>query len=144
MTLSSFIAIGTPHHIAGVVTDKDKKPASFVSVLLLKSQDSSLVKGDVSNDKGEYQFDEVANGEYIISSTNIGYKKYYSPVIVINDADVIHNIALSVSEMALKEVKVLAKKPMIEVKADKTVFNVEQSINASGTNALELLRKCPG
>ncbi|MBK6818987.1 MAG: TonB-dependent receptor [Bacteroidetes bacterium] len=144
MTLSSFIAIGTPHNIAGVVTDKDKKPASFVSVLLLKSQDSSLVKGDVSNDKGEYQFDEVANGEYIISSTNIGYKKYYSPVIVINDADVIHNIALSVSEMALKEVKVLAKKPMIEVKADKTVFNVEQSINASGTNALELLRKCPG
>jgi len=25
MTLSSFIAIGTPHHIAGVVTDNDKK-----------------------------------------------------------------------------------------------------------------------
>ena len=33
---------------------------------------------------------------------------------------------------------------MIEVKADKTVFNVEASINAQGSNALELLQKSPG
>ena len=33
---------------------------------------------------------------------------------------------------------------MIEVKADKTIFNVEASINATGSNALELLQKSPG
>ena len=33
---------------------------------------------------------------------------------------------------------------MIEVRADKTVFNVEASINATGSNALELLQKSPG
>ena len=33
---------------------------------------------------------------------------------------------------------------MIEVKADKTIFNVEESINATGINVLDLLRKCPG
>ncbi len=33
---------------------------------------------------------------------------------------------------------------MIEVKADKTVFNVENSINATGSNAFELLQKSPG
>ena len=32
---------------------------------------------------------------------------------------------------------------MIEVKADRTVFNVESSINATGNNALELLQKSP-
>ncbi len=33
---------------------------------------------------------------------------------------------------------------MIEIKADKTIFNVESSINATGSNALELLQKSPG
>jgi hypothetical protein len=33
---------------------------------------------------------------------------------------------------------------MIEVKADKTVLNVEGTINAAGSNALELMRKSPG
>ena len=33
---------------------------------------------------------------------------------------------------------------MIEVNADKTVFNVEEGINATGSNALELLQKSPG
>ena len=33
---------------------------------------------------------------------------------------------------------------MIEVTAGKTVFNVENSINATGSNAFELLQKSPG
>jgi outer membrane receptor protein involved in Fe transport len=33
---------------------------------------------------------------------------------------------------------------MVEVKADKTILNVEGTINATGSNALELLRKSPG
>jgi iron complex outermembrane recepter protein len=45
---------------------------------------------------------------------------------------------------SLQEVIVTSKKPPIEVKADKTILNVQGSINASGTDALELLRKAPG
>ncbi len=33
---------------------------------------------------------------------------------------------------------------MVQVLADKTVFNVENTINATGTSAFELLRKAPG
>jgi hypothetical protein len=33
---------------------------------------------------------------------------------------------------------------MIEVKADKMIVNVESTINAIGSDALELLRKSPG
>ena len=44
----------------------------------------------------------------------------------------------------LQDVTVTARKPMIEIKADKTIFNVESSINATGSNALELLQKSPG
>ncbi|MDP9230939.1 MAG: outer membrane beta-barrel family protein, partial [Bacteroidota bacterium] len=44
----------------------------------------------------------------------------------------------------LKAVEVNTTKPMIEIKADKTIFNVEGSVNAVGQDALELLRKSPG
>ena len=44
----------------------------------------------------------------------------------------------------LKEVTVVSRKPVIEVRADKTILNVEGSVNAVGQDALELLRKSPG
>ena len=44
----------------------------------------------------------------------------------------------------MKGVVVTARKPMVEVKADKTILNVEGTINATGSDALDLLRKSPG
>lgn len=44
----------------------------------------------------------------------------------------------------LKEVAVTATKPLITVKADRIVMNVEGTINAVGQNVLELLKKSPG
>jgi iron complex outermembrane receptor protein len=132
--------------LKGVVQDQNNKPISFVTVMLLNSKDSTLVKGDVTDENGQFQFDQLSKGNYILSSSNVGFQKHYSKTITINEnnKEIIENIVLKPNDKSLKEVKVLGKKPMIEVKADKTVFNVEQSINAAGTNALELLRKCPG
>ncbi len=132
--------------LKGVVQDQNNKPISYVTVMLLNSKDSTLVKGDVTDENGQFQFDQLSNGNYILSSSNVGFQKHYSKTITINEnnKETVENIVLKPNDKSLKEVKVLGKKPMIEVKADKTVFNVEQSINAAGTNALELLRKCPG
>src|SRR5258708_37454505 len=53
---------------------------------------------------------------------------------------------LSTAEKAdsLKAVTVKGRKPPVEVKADRTIVNVEGSINAVGQDALDLLRKSPG
>jgi iron complex outermembrane recepter protein len=132
--------------ISGIVSDTNSKPLSYVTILLLNSSDSTLVKGDITNEKGAYEFEKIATGSYIISCSNIGFQKYYSNTIALqsNSQDVKQNINLMASSKSIKEIKVINKKPMIEVKADKTVFNVEQSINATGSNALDLLRKSPG
>jgi len=44
----------------------------------------------------------------------------------------------------LKGVNIIARKPLVEVKADKIILNVEGTINATGSDALDLLRKAPG
>lgn len=144
--LCSFSFSVSAKSASGIVKDQKNKPLSYVTVLLLNSKDSSLVKGDYTNDKGEYKFEPVESGSYIISSSTVGFQKYYSAPFTIDDKNTDHKeeIILSSSNKALNEVKIVGKKPMIEVKADKTVFNVEQSINAAGSNALDLLRKSPG
>lgn len=44
----------------------------------------------------------------------------------------------------LADVQIHSKKPLLEKKIDRTVFNVENSVAAIGTDALELLAKVPG
>ncbi|HMX40454.1 MAG TPA: TonB-dependent receptor, partial [Saprospiraceae bacterium] len=44
----------------------------------------------------------------------------------------------------LQQVTVVARRSLVEVRAEKTILNVEGTINSTGLNALELLRKSPG
>lgn len=132
--------------IHGIVKDDKGSALIHATVILLKQHDSSLVKGDITNEQGEFSFEQIESGSYLISTSNIGFQKYYSNVFTLNEATKTYEqtIQLLPADKSVKEVKVIGKKPLIEIKADKTVFNVEQSINATGSNALELLGKSPG
>lgn len=130
--------------ITGLITDEAKKPIKGASVTLHKAKDSSVVKIAITNADGVYTFNSIA-GKYFISVSNLGFAKYSSTIFDVATSD--YNspaITLSKSSKTLGEVTVSSKKPMIEVKADKTIFNIEGSINATGTDAFELLRKSPG
>jgi len=48
------------------------------------------------------------------------------------------------SAIELETAVISAKRAMVEVKPDRTVFNVQGTINSIGDNGLELLRKAPG
>ena len=50
----------------------------------------------------------------------------------------------TMSVRALKSVHVTAKKKTIEFKGDKIIYNVSSSVNAMGSNALDLLKQSPG
>ena len=48
------------------------------------------------------------------------------------------------SAVELETATVTASRAMVEVKPDRTIFNVEGTINSAGDDGLELLRKAPG
>ncbi len=145
-----FLALGVKVNaqtsIKGNVIDKQKNPLKGVTISLLNAKDSSLVKADVTDAAGKYEITSNKLGEYLLSSTAIGYENNYSKKYNLLDAQTVTAATIILTEISknLQSVVVVAKKPMIEVKADKTVFNVEASINAQGSNALELLQKSPG
>ncbi len=53
-------------------------------------------------------------------------------------------IQLQESATALEEVTVVAQKPFIERRSDRLIVNVESSILASGSSALDVLERSPG
>lgn len=144
LPLYSFAKSGTL--IEGQIKDPKGISIPYATVMLLQAKDSSLVKGDITDMQGHFSFDDIVPGNYFLNTSVVGFKKYYSSLLTISASSnsINETIQLQESEKNLKEVKVLGKKPMIEIKADKTVFNVESSINATGSNALELLKKSPG
>lgn len=130
--------------IIGKVIDNENTPQEFVNVLLLNASDSSLVKGVVTNFEGEFEIEKIKTGDYLISATMVGFNDTYSSVLKIDNNKIdLGTITLS-EGVELSEVTVTAKKPFIEMKADKLVVNVENSAVNAGNSALEVLEKSPG
>lgn len=131
-------------HVAGNVSD-GSKPMQLSTVSLLNSKDSSLAKTELTNNLGHFEL-EAAPGSYLLRVSTVGYADFWTAPFTLA-ADQAFNAPDAVmikNDTKLKDVAIVSRKPMIEVKADKTVFNVENSINATGSSALELLRKSPG
>ena len=139
--LSSF-AYGS--NLSGTITDANKKPLGFASVALYNVKDSSLIKGAVCDVDGKFIIKNISQPNVYIVCTRIGYEKKYSSAIALKEGKVTYNMVLGKRKKALKRVTITNKRPVIEVRADKTIFNVSQSVNAAGTNVLDLLRKAPG
>ncbi|CAN5411121.1 outer membrane beta-barrel family protein [soil metagenome] len=146
MLLSTKTNAQTQVRVTGNITDNGKKALSAVTISLINAKDSSLAKVALSNSGGKFEIAVTKMGNYLLSYTLVGFEQKYSEVFEIKTGKDIYNYNTSLlpAVAELKGVTIVSKKPMIEVKADKTVFNVEASINATGSNALELLQKSPG
>lgn len=117
------------------------------TVSLLKSKDSGLIKTSLTDKQGNFSFENVKEGTYLVMATSVGHTKVYSNVFILNQENLrVSTGVLQILPVAkdIKEVIVVAKKPFIERKLDKTILNVEAAITNTGSTALEVLEKAPG
>lgn len=145
LLFSSFFSfLGKAQSITGLVTDEHHQPVDKASAALYRKADSTLIKMELT-DMGRYHFTNIQNGQYFVSVSHIGYAAANTPVFSIEgSAFSLPDLELKKSSAALQSVVVVARKSIVEVKADKTVMNVSGSVNSIGSDALELLRKSPG
>lgn len=132
--------------ISGKVFDKANTPIEYANVLLHQSTDSAFVKGGLTELDGTYAFANVDAGSYFIVVSQVGFADHTITDISISAEDKSVNIPdIVLSEgLQLEEVTVSAQRPLIELKADKVIVNVEGSSVSVGNNALEVLEKSPG
>lgn len=148
LAVASFAAFAqsTPSAIHGKIQVENSAPAEAATVVILKAQDSSVVKGTISGKDGGFNFNGLQAGSYLLFVTKLNYDKLYAgPYQLAGGKDVDAGaINLKVSTTSLKEVQITAKKDYVEVRPDKTILNVEQNINAAGNSVYDVLSTSPG
>ena len=132
--------------IVGTVTAESQKTIEAATITLLNYKDSSVVKMGVSDQSGTFELENIAEGKYLVHVSAVGYQTNYTPAeITAGTFNVIlKTIHLKAEAQSMAGVVVTAKRPPIEVKAGKTVVNVDASPTNTGLNVLEILEKSPG
>lgn len=132
--------------ISGTIQGIPGKTIDNVNVLLLRANDSGLVKGMLTDVNGFFVFKDIQPGNYFINSTHTGFNPYNSEIFSISAG--IHKdvglIPLYEKAMQLGEIIVAARKPLLEQKSDRLILNVGSLPTFSGNNALQILQKAPG
>ena len=129
--------------IKGRIKDQ-RQNLSFATVSLARP-DSSILKTVSADGYGEFIFENVSPGFYLVSSSLVGYSKFYSDTISVENNNIIlPDIILKEATTELNVVTVKAKKPLFEQKIDRLVVNVQSSITSSGNTVLDVLQKSPG
>lgn len=144
--LSSLSVMSQRKGISGIIINGENKlPVNGATVVLKKPDDSSFIRKTVSNEEGRFEFLNISVGSYVISVNAVGYVANQTDVKNFSNAGIQpQNISLLPSAIVLQNIKVSAKKPVIENKTDRVVVNVGSFLTTAGSSALEVLEKAPG
>ncbi|MFN8255275.1 MAG: outer membrane beta-barrel family protein [Bacteroidales bacterium] len=129
-----------------IMDDKSQQPVSFATVSLYNKLDSSLVKGTLTDEKGQFTLSLVKNGDYYLTISNVGYQNKTFDKIEFNQGNKkldLGNIAISTQETELKEVVIVQNKMKGQEKVDRTVYNITDKIKEISTSGLDVLKQIP-
>ncbi len=137
--LTLFTSSSFAQSIAGKIISEQGQPIGFASVTLLK--DSSIIKKTASDNAGAYSIPNVPRDTYILKISFVGYKTVGQTIYINGDTSI--NIRLFLDTSRLKAVTVTSKKPLIERKIDRLLFNIDGNPNFAGLDAMDALMRAP-
>ena len=143
LLLTLCTSVRAQHLLRGQVQDANGMAVTYANVALYLAADSSLVKVETTDDAGVFRMQNVPPADYSLSVTYLGAPELRQAIALTKDTD-LGVLTLAPAAVELAEATVTATRALVEVKPDRTVFNVEGTINAVGNTGLDLLRKAPG
>ena len=126
--------------ISGQIKDEKNNPVEFIEIQL-QNKDSIIFKSELTNAEGKFIL-ETEKGEYSLLVRQLGVI-YHKQKISVNQDTYIGIINITDKTQQLQEVVITSKKKLIERKVDRLVFNVDNSVSASGGDALDALSLTP-
>ncbi|MDP2388500.1 MAG: outer membrane beta-barrel family protein [Bacteroidota bacterium] len=139
-------AVASGQTIRGKVVDSIQSPIPFATIAVLNSIDSSLVKGSISDDNGNFNIQLNRKGSYLLKITALGFNTKCCDAIQVDSTSVVDlsSIILHSGGINLEEVSVSAIKRTIEFKNGNIIVNIENSPLAKGNTVYDLFSKLPG
>jgi outer membrane receptor protein involved in Fe transport len=129
-----------------VIDVVSRKPVEFATISVMKTEDSTLVTGGISDMNGAFEIPEVPAMKYYLKISFIGFEDLIVPPVRPNKSTMVcsfDSLAMSIKEGSLAEVDIHGEKRIMEVSIDKKVFNVDKQMASSGGTGLDVLRELP-
>ena len=136
---------GSAKIIGYILDSTDTKPVEFASVALINKATNRPVDGASADQVGKFVLNKVAQGDYKLVISFIGYesKTLFVTINAKNDDHDLGVIKLPSSTKMLAEVTVEGQRAMIEERVDRTVYNAEKDATNKGGDATDVLKKVP-
>ena len=135
--------------LTGTVLDSLKRePVPYATVVLLPPLFSATppdkpITGVAADDAGKYSLTKLKPGSYRLRVSYVGYGPQTRAVTVTDGATVVPAFHLPVAGTALAEAVVIGTKPVVEIRADRMIYNADQDATNAGGTAADVLRKAP-
>ncbi len=158
-------------HVFGKLVDSAGKPVSGASVLVLQKKfDTStkkaktvLVKGAVTENNGEFNFEDLPLMGITVKISASGYSEKQIPIMFFDPSKMkqqsqpapggmpsmpsfdkdLGKVELKNNPTQLQGVIVTASVPTLKMDIDKKVFNVDKNIVSTGGTAVDVMRNVP-
>ena len=127
--------------VTGKVVDfGTKKAIDFANVSVVRGD--SLLTGTITDETGAFTM-EVADGQYELVVSFIGYSEHKHPITVAGKPVNVGRIALKADVQMLQDVEVVAQGSSMRFELDKKVFTVDQNIASAGASVTDVLENIP-
>lgn len=127
--------------VIGTVLDTQSQPIGYANVVLMTPQDSTVVKGISTDEVGRFKLVNVAPDRYIIKASYIGYQAA-TRLITVTETITLEALVLETTMQDLEAINLVYKKPTLTKKADRLVFNIDNTALKEGS-ILHALKNTP-
>ncbi|MBE7442427.1 MAG: TonB-dependent receptor [Flavobacteriales bacterium] len=139
INIALFLTTMAQHTITGKIIDENNQPLEFVVLTVM--QNDSILKEEVVKEQGEFAV-SLPVGTYSFNIIYFG-KIILTREVAVTQSVNLGNLQATIGSLTLGEFVLEDTKNLIERKVDRLVFNVENTVAASGGDALDLLKITP-
>ncbi|MDA7707833.1 TonB-dependent receptor [Flavobacteriaceae bacterium] len=129
--------------VTGTITDSETNiPLEYATISVFNVDSEKAVNGVITDSNGEFSI-ELNKGNYDFKVEFISFKIKYYKNITVNDPLDLGTVELSIDENMLEEIEVIGEKTEIEIKLDKTVYNIGKDLTLKGSSVSDVLDNLP-
>lgn len=129
--------------INGNIKDSQNEAMPYANIVLLVNENPTT--GVISDNDGNYSFENIKNGKYKLEVSVLGFKTIKSEVFELSENNQNKKIDFTLEENTetLNEVTIKSKRPVIRQTAEKLIINLENSEMVS-SNLQDVMKRVPG
>jgi hypothetical protein len=147
LMLVGYINLGaenkTPaYQITGQVIEQNSGKTIPYATVTLQTDSAKTIKKLSSDVSGKFSVPVFEKRKYTLLLTALGYNEAKMSVEVTDAKTDVGKVSMAEGTM-MKEVSVVAQKPLVKMDVDKITYSVEADPDAQTSNGLEMLRKVP-